>query len=284
MEARNPKGGMKMAIVTVSRQAGSLGTEIARAVASKLQYEYLDKEKIEKALLDCGLPMPEVEKFDEKKPPFWVSWQIQSRRFLHAIQAVVYDFARRGNTVIVGRGGQVLLGDIPGVVHLRLLAPFAARVGRIMEREKVDEKHAIRLIHRRDRDSAGFLRFFFEVDWEDPDLYDLVINTQRISADTAVGVISNLAVSPEMSAGVQIAQEKLTDLSLGQKVETALLSLLGLNIRLVHIQVERGVVTLKGSVISGVDLENAQRAVAQIEGVINVDNQLTVWKFYPYGV
>ncbi|RPJ33493.1 MAG: BON domain-containing protein [Deltaproteobacteria bacterium] len=60
--------------------------------------------------------------------------------------------------------------------------------------------------------------------------------------------------------------------------------MLGLNIRLVHIQVERGVVTLKGSVISGVDLENAQRAVAQIEGVINVDNQLTVGKFYPYGV
>jgi cytidylate kinase len=273
-----------MAIFTVSREAGSLGTEIARAVASKLQYEYLDKEQIEKALVDCGLPMPEVEKFDEKKPPFWVSWQIQSRRFLHAIQAVVYDFARRGNTVIVGRGGQVLLRDIPGVVHLRLLAPFAVRVGRIMEREKVDEKQAIRLIHRRDRDSAGFLRFFFEVDWEDPALYDLVINTQRISADLAVGMISSLAASPEIAAGAKIAEEKLTALSLGQKVETVLLDLLGLNIRLVQIQVDRGVVTLRGSVVSGVELENAQRAVAQIEGVANVDNQLTVGKFYPYGV
>ena len=273
-----------MAIVTVSRQSGSLGTEIARAVASKLQYEYLDKDKIEKALVDCGLPMPEVEKFDEKKPPFWVSWQIQSRRFLHAIQAVVYDFARRGNTVIVGRGGQVLLRDIPGVVHLRLLAPFAVRVGRIMEREKVDEKQAIRLIRRRDRDSAGFLRFFFEVDWENPALYDLVLNTQRISADVAVGMISSWAASPEIAAGAKIAEEKLTDLSLGQKVETVLLDLLGLNIRLVQIQVDRGVVTLKGSVLSGVDLENAQRAVARIEDVANVESQLTVGKFYPYGV
>jgi cytidylate kinase len=275
---------MKMAIVTVSRQAGSLGTEIARAVASKLQYEYLDKEKIEKALVDCGLPLPEVEKFDEKKPPFWVSWQIQSRRFLHAIQAVVYDFARRGNTVIVGRGSQVLLRDIPGVLHLRLLAPFALRVGRIRERENLDEKQAIRLIHRRDRDSAGFLRFFFEVDWEDPGLYDLVLNTQRISADTAAGIISNLAAAPEIAAGVKIAEEKLTDLSLGQKVETALLNLLGLNLRLIQIQVARGVVTLKGSVVSGVELENAQRAVARIEGVTNVESELTVGKFHPYGV
>ncbi|MBP1720214.1 MAG: cytidylate kinase, partial [Deltaproteobacteria bacterium] len=134
------------------------------------------------------------------------------------------------------------------------------------------------------KDSAGFLRFFFEVDWEDPALYDLVINTQRISTETAVGIISSLATSPEISAAAQIAQEKLTDLNLGQKVEAALLNLLGLNIRLIQIQVDRGVITLKGSVLSGVDLENAQQAVAQIEGVTSVDNQLTVGKFYPYGV
>jgi len=273
-----------MAIFTLSRQAGSLGTEIAQAVALRLQYEYLDKDKIEKALVERGLPMPEVEKFDEKKPPFWVSWQIQSRRFLHVIQAVVYDFARRGNTVIVGRGGQILLRGIPGVAHLRILAPFPDRVARVMEKEKVDEKQAIRAIHRSDKDSEGFLRFFFEVDWEDPTLYDLVINTQRISTDTAVGMIAALAESPEIAAGAKIAEERLTDLGLTQKVEAALLDLLGLNIRLVHTHVERGVVTLKGSVLSGVDLENAQRAVARIEGVADVDNQLTVGKFYPYGI
>ena len=273
-----------MAILTISRLLGSLGTEIARAVASKLQYEYLDKEKIEKALVGRGLPMPEVEKFDEKKPPFWISWQIQSRRFLHEIQGVVYDFARGGNTVIVGRGGQVLLRDIPGVIHLRFTAPFATRVARIREREKLDEKQATRLIHRSDKDSAGFLRFFFEVDWEDPALYDLVMNTQRISTETAVGIISSLATSPKILAAAPIAQEKLRDLNLGQKAEAALLGLLGLNIRLVQIQVDRGVITLKGSVVSGTDRENAQRAVARIEGVTHVDNQLTVGKFYPYGV
>ena len=69
-----------------------------------------------------------------------------------------------------------------------------------------------------------------------------------------------------------------------EQVEAALLELLGLNIRLVHIQVERGIVTLKGSVVSGVDLENARRAVSQIDGVAEVDSQLTVGKFYPYGV
>ena len=188
-----------MAIITVSREAGSLGTEIAQAVAEKLDYQYLDREKMEKALVDRGVSLPEVEKFDEKRPPFWLSWQIQSRRFLHAVQAAIYEFACRGNAVIVGRGGQVLLRDIPGTAHLRFTAPVATRVARIMAREGLDEKQALRLIHRSDRDSAGFLRFFFEVDWQDPSLYDMVINTQRISAETAVELIADLARRPEMS-------------------------------------------------------------------------------------
>ncbi len=273
-----------MAIITISRQVGSSGTEIAQTVAAKLQYDYLDKEKIEKELMNRGLAMPEVEKFDEKKPPFWVSWQIQSRRFLHVIQSLIYDFARRGNIVIVGRGGQVLMRDLPGILHLRIVAPFSARVRRIMDQEKVDEKQAARVIRRGDRDSAGFIRFFFDEDWEDTVLYDLVINMQKISPEKAVDLIADIATSPDIKDGEKIAKEKLIDLSLTQKVEAVLLDLVGLNIRLIHTHVNRGVVTLKGSVLSGVELENCQRAVAALEGVVNVDNQLAVGKFYPYGV
>jgi len=273
-----------MAIITVSRKVGSLGTEIAQAVASRLQYDYLDKEKIEKALMDRGLPLPEVEKFDEKKPPFWVSWQIQSRRFLHVIQAVIYNFARRGDIVIVGRGGQILLRDLPGILHLRIVAPFSTRVRIIAEQEKIDEKQALRVIRRNDRDSAGFIRFFFDEDWEDPTLYDLIINMQKISTDMAVDMITSFARSPEIKIGEKIAEEKLIDLGLAQKIETVLLDLVGMNLRLIHTQVNHGVVVLKGSVLSGVELENCQRAVAAVEGVVNVDNQLTVGKFYPYGV
>ena len=93
-----------------------------------------------------------------------------------------------------------------------------------------------------------------------------------------------MAASPEIADRAEIRGGKIDGVDSGAKVETVLLDLLGLNIRLVQIQVDRGVVTLKGSVLSGVDLENAQRAVAQIEGVVTVESQLTVGKFYPYGV
>jgi len=164
-----------MSVLTISRQLGSLGTEIAQAVSEKLNYEYLDREKIGEALADLGLPSLEINRLDEKKPSFWGSWQTQREKFLHLLRAVIYDFASKGNVVIVGRGGQVLLKDLPGVLHLRIVASFDLRVKRLSEQRWVDESQAHRVLHRSDRDSAGFLRSFFDVDWDDQNLYDLVI-------------------------------------------------------------------------------------------------------------
>jgi hypothetical protein len=61
-----------MAVITVSRQLGSLGTEMAQKVAEVLQYEFVDKEKIGKALATYGLPEPDLEKFDEKNPLYGI--------------------------------------------------------------------------------------------------------------------------------------------------------------------------------------------------------------------
>jgi len=121
-----------MSTITLSRQLGSLGTEIAREVAEKLNYAYVDKEKMGKIVAAFGFGLLEVEKFDEKKPPFWDSLSLQRTHFLHALQAAIYDFARKGQVVIVGRGGQVLLRNLPGVLHVRIFAPFDLRVKRLV--------------------------------------------------------------------------------------------------------------------------------------------------------
>ncbi|MBM4332670.1 MAG: BON domain-containing protein [Deltaproteobacteria bacterium] len=272
-----------MSVITISRQLGSLGTEIAQTVSERLDYEYVDKEKIGEALAAYDLPLSEVEKFDEKKPPFWGSWQTQREKFLHLLRAVIYDFASKGNVVIVGRGGQVLLKDLPGVLHLRIVAPFEVRIRGIIEQEGGDEKKAAQLLRRSDRDSAGFIRSFFDVDSEDPNLYDLVINTQKLSIDTAVEMILKVMQSPETKDGEEKAAEKLADLALIQKVEAALLSVVGGDLRHISIRIEDGVVTLGGTVTSGVGQESCQRAVAGINGVKRVENQLSVIQYYRPG-
>ena len=229
-----------MAVITVSRQMGSLGTEMAQILAKRLEYEYVDKEKIGEALMTLGLPEPEVERFDEKKPPFWDSWQIQRKKYLHFLEAVIYDFARRGKKVIVGRGGQVLLKQLPGVLHLRVIAPLEVRIKRIVEEKPGDEKEAARLLRRNDRESEGFIRSFFEASWDDPGLYDLVINTQKISLEKAVDLVLEALQSREIGEGEKKADEKLAEMALIQKVEAALIGVLGVDVHHLNTQVEKG--------------------------------------------
>ena len=239
-----------MSVITISRQLGSLGTEIAQGAAEKLNYEYVDKKRIEQALSNYGVLAPEVEKFDEKKPSFWDYFLLQKKRFLHSLEAVIYDFARNGNVVIVGRGGQVLLQYLPGVLQVRIIAPFEVRVKRILAAEGGNEKKASRILSRSDRDSAGFLRSFFEVDWEDRTLYDLMINTEKLSAETAVKMIVESVSSPEIQEGEKTSAAKLAALALTQKVEVALMRILGIGFGNVTVLVKEGIVSLSGQVAS----------------------------------
>ena len=272
-----------MAVITVSRQVGSLGTEMAQVVAERLRYEYVDKEKIAKALGTYGLPEPQLEKFDEKKPPFWDSWQVQRKKFQHFLEAVIYDFAMKGNVVIVGRGGQVLLRGLPGVLNLRVIAPFELRLKRILAEKGGDEKQAARLLRRNDRDSEGFIRTFFDINWDDAALYDIVLNSQKISLPTAVAVVLQGAQSPEIQEGEKQSRERLASLALTQKVEATLLTVLGVDVRHVNAQVEEGTVTLRGSVPTEKDKESCEKAVRALEGVLKVDNQILITEYYRFG-
>jgi cytidylate kinase len=260
-----------MSIITISRQLGSLGTEIAQRVAEKLSYDCVDKKKITEALSPYGLLAPDVEKFDEKKPSFWDTFQIQKKKFLHSLEAVIYDFARKGNLIIVGRGGQVLLKDLPGVLHVRIIAPFEIRLKRILAGEGGDEKKASRLLRQSDRDSAGFLRSFFDTDWEDRSLYDLIINTEKLSAETGVKLIADSIASPEIQEGGKGIDAKLIDLALTQKVEVVLMGIMGIGFGNATVQVKEGLVRLSGLVDSEILKEDCLRAVARIEGVNRVD-------------
>jgi cytidylate kinase len=271
-----------MPVITISRQLGSLGTEIARGAAEQLDYEYVDKQKIEQALSQYGVPPPEVEKFDEKKPSFWNSFLLQKKRFLHSLEAVIYDFAKKGKVVIVGRGGQVLLRYLPGVVHVRVIAPFDVRLRRILAAEGGDEKRASRILSQSDHDSAGFLRSFFEVDWGDQALYDLVINTDKLSAESGVKVIVDSVSSPQIREGEKASETRLAELALTQKVEVVLMRILGIGFGNVTVQVKGGFVSLSGQIASERLKEDALRAIKQIEGVTGVNGQLYVYAQY-YG-
>lgn len=262
-----------MAIITMSRQMGSLGDEIAKATAEKLGYRYVDKSQISEVLSRLGFALSDIDKYDEKKPSVWQSLSIQKKLFALLIRAAVYELAAGNDVVIVGRGGQVILRGIPETLHVRVIAPLESRVSRLAAQEESEEKDARRLIRQNDRDSAGYLHTYFEADWDDSGLYDLVINTRSVTLEHAVTMITSGVAVHGVSESKQLT-EMLDDLALNQRANAALIEVVG--DEGVSLVVENGVASLSGLVESSVVKSNCEKALENIEGVSAVENRINV--------
>lgn len=263
-----------MAVITISRQTGSLGDEIAKATAEKLRYTYVDKIKISDALAQLGLAASDFEKFDGKKPTIWHTISQQKKKLTFLLGAVVYDFANSGNAVILGRGGQSLLKDIPGTLHVRIVAPFETRILRMMETEGCDRKKSEQLIVRNDRDSSGYIRSFFDIDWSDENMYDLILNTRTMSVETSTALISEAIAAQEFEERPRQVEKSLADMALEQLVQGALVEFPGID--LTSVEVAQGVVVLAGLASSPERIESCQQTVARLKGVKEVRSMLEV--------
>ncbi len=268
-----------MAIITISREMGSGGIPIAHKVAEKLGYELIDGETIMEAAKKYGLSAEAIEQADEK-PPHFVD-TLDSKQFLdlHLIELIILEKALRGNVVIYGRGGQDLLSDVDSVLRARIIAPFEVRVERWAEREWLDPDRARYLVRKSDQQRAGFIKYYFDRDWEDSVHYDLTINTQRLSEDMAVQVICD-CVKDENLEGVKADSKKvLADLILRKKVEIAILSEDHVDPYLLEIEVEDCVVTLAGQVHSSAEKKIAEKQALSVEGIADLKNNIKVVEY-----
>ncbi|MFL5735032.1 MAG: AAA family ATPase [Chloroflexia bacterium] len=198
----------QMRAVTISREYGSGGGEVARRLASHLGWHLVDHEVVVDVAHALGVSEAEAEAHDEHADTR-ASRILRSLGFVPAIAPApvpveltmdqpAYDEARRlavegacktGHTVIVGRGGQVLLASRRDVLHVRIIAPLEQRVRYVMQREGLDRTAAQRRIDAKDRDRANFLMSVHHKDPADARLYDLVINTGILDLDSAVNLM-----------------------------------------------------------------------------------------------
>lgn len=263
-----------MAVITISRQMGTLGDQIAEAVAEALRYNYVDKVKISDALAEQGLPASDFEKFDEKKPTIWQSLSNQKKKLTHLLRATVYDFARSGNVIILGRGGQALLKQIPGTLHVRIVAPLEIRIRRLMDQRDYDEKQAERIILHNDHESSGFIRAFFDIDWDDTDMYDLLLNTRAMTVQTAASLIISAITAREFKQSSEKVEKNLEDMALAQKSKGVLVGIP--HIDLTSVKVKQGVVVLTGFARSIESINECKSIISQIKGVKEVRSKLDV--------
>jgi cytidylate kinase len=251
-----------------------MGSEIANLLSKEFKCEYLDKESLETAFHEYGMPRESVERFDEKKPGFWDLFKTDKARYLHFMKEAIFEYARKGNGIILGRGSQVLLADLPGVLHVRLIAPMEIRKQRVMEKLNCDEEHAEKIILQSDSERSGFHKFFFGENWEDLNFYDIVINTGTFSAETAVNLIKNVVETAEFKAAQEETSRRLQDLCLEHEVKTSLIYKERLVVQFLEVTSQNGVVVLKGIVDNQDDQERCGKIVQQMEGVVSVQNEI----------
>ena len=204
-------------VITISRQIGSGGDQVAQKVSKILGYSYFDKNLLVSEAKSIGVPEHEIVDFSEhdyqvksvvdkillRKRPVAISLAskdnaIVSRALdeedcLSVIRAVVNSLASKGKTVIVGRGGQAILKNKANVLHVRIVAPTAVRVKNIMKNRGLTKEDALRLIEDTDKAEAEYLQRFYNIDWKDPAIYDMVLNMSKINASSAAKLIVSVA-------------------------------------------------------------------------------------------
>jgi cytidylate kinase len=198
----------RMRAVTISREYGSGGGEIAARLAERLGWQLIDHEVVVRVAQELGVTIDEAEAHDERteslvariltsmqaiEPAVFVNSQVSlvsnERVYRDALRSVVEAAVNTGHVVIVGRGSQVLLANWRDVLHVRIIAPFEQRVAYVTRREGLDQAAAGSRIQLKERDRNRYLQAEHGQSPQEPHLYDLVINTAVLDLDSAVDLI-----------------------------------------------------------------------------------------------
>lgn len=178
-----------MAVITVSRQLGSLGCEIADAVAQQLGYRKVWRGLINQAARQARTPGMALDLLDDLGLLGLKPSESDEQAYLDAVRELIEEHARAGNVLIVGRGGQAILHAWPGCLHVRIIAPLDVRVGRLARRQGISAKAALAQVQASDRRRKRFVERAYQVDWNDPALYDLVLNTASLDVSRSTDLI-----------------------------------------------------------------------------------------------
>lgn len=178
-----------MSIITISRLMGSLGEEIAAQVANCLGYRLVNRDLINQAARQSGASVAALAEIDELGLLGFHPSTQECHAYQQAIRKIMREVAEQGNAVFLGRGGQVILREWPGCMHVRIIAPLELRIQRISQRQGIETAAAQAQIEASDRARVKYLRRCHKVNWNDPALYDLIVNTLHLQPDRVVEII-----------------------------------------------------------------------------------------------
>jgi cytidylate kinase len=264
-----------MPLIAMTREMGSLGKDVAAGVAARIGKKVVYHEIIEPIANKMRLRKSHVERFLDGKSGIWERLTTDRTSLSIFTADETFKFLRDGSTgVIRGWGAVHLLANIPHVIRVRVCAPLETRIARMMERLATDNRATVESeIQINEEAHTAITKRHFGVKWRDPELYDLVLCTERLSVDDCVDEVEGMLRKKCFQETAE-SMRMVDNLAVEWSVRSALRRDERTQETSITVECKDGVACLQGVV--GTDEEAA--AVAQVagsvEGVKQVDNQL----------
>jgi cytidylate kinase len=265
-----------MTVIAMTREIGSFGLDVAAGLAAKLGLRIIQSDAVANSIAErLGVKESAVLRYVNGSASLLERWQIDRRKLFHFAAEEILRLAQQDNVLIKGWGVATLLRDLPGVISVRVCAPLDFRVRVLMGRLGTKDAEAVRdQIERYDAARTRTMRAYFDVEQEDPRLYHVVLNTQRLSIEACVKTVSELAQSARFQDNA--VQSTLANKLVEAEISSALVERISLSAAPlgVSVSVANGKVTLSGTTSSGSVRRRAEKIARDIAGVCHIDNRI----------
>jgi len=266
-----------MSLITISGGKGCGAERVARLIAEATDLDLYDDRRLQQEAVKLGFQSEELKTLGEKAPGFLDV--LRGRRpevYLDLMESLIYDVSRTGQGVIFGHGSQFLLRDFGCALHVLIHASQPYRIKQMMDRQGLSRRAAEKMIIKDDHDRRGFLRFAFRLEFADPSLYDLVVNTEKFGIEGAANLVVDALKSQAIQECSLHALDSMEKMSLMKKVEAALLKE-NYSLTQFHVEVpEKGMAQIFGYANTAETKKHMLETARQVPGVSKIMDELGV--------
>jgi cytidylate kinase len=267
-----------MTVIALTQEMGSLAKDVEVKLSDALKLQQMSNEVVEHVAGKMHVPSSLVNRMREGKAGLVERFSMDKQSLALYTAEEVFNHAVKGNVVIRGWGSAVLLRPVKHIVCVRITRSFEKRVEWLMNSvETLNQEFAEAEVRRSDLAHAQRMNEQFGVTWGDPVLYDMVLNTDRLSVDSCVEQIKLLASRPEFQPSDE-SRATLANLALDASIRAEMKDHAETRNTNIAIESANGVVTLRGMVFNKQELEDTAKIAGTVPGVTQVINELREMK------
>jgi cytidylate kinase len=263
-----------MAILTICRESGVGGEEVGMAVAEKLGYEYVAKDAILKEIGEHGEKWLKWSKeLDDHKPSLWERFDQSFAGYIALMESIMLQHAVKNNVVLMGRGGNWLLNEVPHALRVRIVASENSRVDRVLKTEAVDSETARKMIAESDKERSAYLKAVYHKNWTKPEYYDVVFDADNMGVEEITNMILD-EIAAKDGKFQAAAGEKLAQVALAAAVKAGIHTQLKSYIPTLEVEHDGEQIVLKGTVHSAIEQKEALSIAEGTAAPTTVNNKL----------